>query len=138
MKYSLLLLESITYELDSQLSLSLSLAKRVRRTISFDDTIAAQNGCVDLQELERSITNDTVLVTIMHANNEVGTLQPLKEIAAICRRRSPSVLFHTDASQSLGKVRASISTTRSTFEQRWLSWFVVDSNSCALCTDTCR
>ena len=59
-------------------------------------------GIVDMRALEKAIDDETILVTIMHANNETGTLQPVKEIAEICHRRG--VLFHTDASQSLGKV----------------------------------
>jgi cysteine desulfurase len=59
-------------------------------------------GSVNPFFLERSIGGNTVLITIMHANNEVGTLQPIREIAAIARQRG--VLVHTDAAQSLGKV----------------------------------
>lgn len=59
-------------------------------------------GRVDPAEVERALTPETALVSIMHANNEVGTLQPIAEIAAVCRRRG--VLVHTDASQSVGKV----------------------------------
>jgi cysteine desulfurase len=53
-------------------------------------------------DVERAIGDDTVLVTIMHANNEVGTIQPLAECARLARRRG--VLFHTDAAQSVGKI----------------------------------
>ncbi|UQZ36173.1 cysteine desulfurase NifS [Paenibacillus sp. PK3_47] len=59
-------------------------------------------GVVDLAELERSICPETILVTIMHSNNETGTLQPIREIAGLCRRHQ--ILVHTDASQSAGKV----------------------------------
>jgi cysteine desulfurase len=57
---------------------------------------------VDPSELENAITPDTVLVTIMHANNEVGTIQDIRELARIASVRN--VLFHTDAAQSAGKV----------------------------------
>ncbi|HYV38947.1 MAG TPA: cysteine desulfurase family protein [Gemmataceae bacterium] len=61
-----------------------------------------QYGLVDPDAVRQAITSSTVLVTIMHANNEVGTLEPIREIAAIARERG--VLVHTDAAQSLGKV----------------------------------
>ena len=56
---------------------------------------------VDPGDLQRALRSDTVLVSIMSANNETGTLQPIPELAAICRARG--VLFHTDAVQSYGK-----------------------------------
>jgi cysteine desulfurase len=59
-------------------------------------------GRVDLDELHAAITPDTILVSIMHGNNEVGTLQPIAEIGKICEARG--VLFHTDASQTFGKI----------------------------------
>lgn len=59
-------------------------------------------GRVDPDDIRRSITAETILVTIMHANNEVGTIQPLAAIAAMARERG--VLFHTDAAQSAGKI----------------------------------
>ena len=60
------------------------------------------DGLVDLAELEAAITDKTVLVSIMFANNEIGVVQPLAEIGALCRRKG--VLFHTDAVQGVGKV----------------------------------
>lgn len=59
-------------------------------------------GLVNPQEIENLITKKTILVSIMHANNETGTMQPIKEISEICRKHQ--VLFHTDASQAIGKV----------------------------------
>src|SRR4051794_11972684 len=59
-------------------------------------------GRVDPDTVRKAITSRTVLVTVMHANNEVGTLQPIREIATIARERG--VLVHTDAAQSLGKI----------------------------------
>ena len=56
---------------------------------------------VDLEELKKAITDKTILVSIMFANNEIGTIQPIKEIGAICREKK--VLFHTDAVQAVGK-----------------------------------
>ncbi|MES2462219.1 MAG: aminotransferase class V-fold PLP-dependent enzyme, partial [Armatimonadota bacterium] len=60
------------------------------------------NGLIDLEELKAAITEKTILVSIMAANNEIGVLQPVREIGAICRERG--VLFHTDAVQAYGKV----------------------------------
>ena len=63
---------------------------------------AGADGLVDPDEVERAIRPDTVLVSIMTANNETGALQPVAEIGAIAKERG--VLFHTDAVQALGKV----------------------------------
>ncbi len=59
-------------------------------------------GRVDPAAVEEAITEQTILITIMHANNETGTLQPISELSAIARRHG--VLLHTDASQSVGKI----------------------------------
>jgi len=59
-------------------------------------------GLVDPAEVEKAIRKDTILVSIMHANNEIGTIEPIKEIGEICRSRD--VYFHVDAAQSLGKL----------------------------------
>jgi cysteine desulfurase len=61
-----------------------------------------QYGTVDLDNLRDSITPKTALISIMHANNEIGTIQPIKEINKIAREKG--VLFHTDAVQSFGKI----------------------------------
>jgi cysteine desulfurase len=65
-----------------------------------------RHGLVDPDDVGKALARDTVLVSIMHANNEVGTIEPVREIAAICRQRG--VLLHTDAAQSLGKVRVDV------------------------------
>ena len=65
-----------------------------------------EHGMVDPADVERAITPDTILVTIMHANNEVGTIQPIAEIAAIAHRHG--ALMHTDAAQSVGKIRVRV------------------------------
>ncbi|WP_309707841.1 IscS subfamily cysteine desulfurase [Armatimonas sp.] len=62
----------------------------------------SKDGLIDLDELKAAITDKTILVSIMAANNEIGVIQPLKEIGAICRERG--VLFHTDAVQAYGKI----------------------------------
>ncbi len=59
-------------------------------------------GLVDLKALENSITGETILITVMHSNNEVGTIQPIGEIAELIRGRG--ITLHTDAAQSAGKV----------------------------------
>jgi cysteine desulfurase len=59
-------------------------------------------GIIDLNELEDSLQSDTILITVMHANNEVGSIQPIHEIAKMARDRG--VLFHTDAVQTVGKI----------------------------------
>ena len=61
-----------------------------------------KDGRIDLDDLKRAITDKTILVTIMTANNEIGVLQPIRGIGAICKERG--VLFHTDAVQAAGKV----------------------------------
>lgn len=66
-----------------------------------------RKGSVNPEDLRKAIRKDTILVTIMHSNNEVGTLQPIQELGEICREKD--VLFHTDASQSLGKVEIDVS-----------------------------
>ncbi len=58
------------------------------------------NGVVSVQELRDALREDTALVTIMYANNEIGTVQPIAEIGAVCREKG--VLFHTDAVQAVG------------------------------------
>ncbi len=63
-------------------------------------------GRVDPDEVRRAITGRTFLITIMHANNEVGTIQPLREIGSIARERG--IGFHTDAVQSVGKIPVAV------------------------------
>ncbi len=60
-----------------------------------------EHGTINLEKLEKAITKQTILITIMHANNEIGTIQPLSEIAKIAKRNN--IYFHTDAAQSTGK-----------------------------------
>lgn len=65
-----------------------------------------EDGIVRVGELEQAITNKTALVTIMYANNEIGTIQPIREIGAICRKHK--VLFHTDAVQAAGNIKIDV------------------------------
>src|SRR5215468_2354735 len=61
-----------------------------------------KDGRIDLDDLKRAMDDKTILVTIMTANNEIGVLQPIREIGALCHERG--VIFHTDAVQAVGKV----------------------------------
>jgi len=65
-----------------------------------------QYGRVNPKAVENAIRKDTILITIMHANNEVGTIQPIHEIGAIARQNN--IVFHTDASQSVGKIETDV------------------------------
>ena len=65
-----------------------------------------QYGRVDPEQVKEAVRPDTILITIMHANNEVGTIQPIQEIGAIARQNN--VVFHTDASQSVGKIETDV------------------------------
>ena len=65
-----------------------------------------EDGLVRPEELAAAIREDTALVTIMYANNEIGTIQPIRELGAICRERG--VLFHTDAVQAIGHISVDV------------------------------
>lgn len=67
-----------------------------------------ETGMVHPEDLKKSITSDTLLVTIMHANNEVGTIQPIAELAEIAHNHG--ALMHTDAAQSVGKIPVQVDT----------------------------
>jgi len=60
------------------------------------------DGLVDLEELEKAITDKTILITIMYGNNEIGVVQPIREISAIAKKHG--ILFFTDATQAVGKI----------------------------------
>ena len=62
-------------------------------------------GLIHLEDLERAITKETILVSIMHTNNEIGSLQPIFEAGAVIKRKNPNTLFHVDAVQGYGKFR---------------------------------
>ncbi|MBD2384109.1 IscS subfamily cysteine desulfurase [Cylindrospermum sp. FACHB-282] len=74
------------------------------KTLGFEITIlpVQQDGLIDLTELEKALRPETILVSVMAANNEIGVLQPLEKIGEICRDRQ--ILFHTDAAQAIGKI----------------------------------
>ena len=65
-----------------------------------------QDGLVDLDQLRDAITDKTVMVSIMYGNNEIGTIQPIREIGRICREKG--VLLHTDATQAVGKIPVNV------------------------------
>lgn len=65
-----------------------------------------ENGLIRPEEVDAAIREDTCLVTIMYANNEIGTIQPIREIGAICRAKN--VLFHTDAVQAVGHIPVNV------------------------------
>lgn len=62
-------------------------------------------GCICLDNLRKAMTDDTILVSIMHTNNEVGSLQPIVEAGKLIKQLNPSTLFHVDAVQGFGKAR---------------------------------
>lgn len=62
----------------------------------------AEDGLIDMAQLEQAIKPTTILVSVMYGNNELGVLQPVREIGALCKKHG--VLFHTDATQAVGKI----------------------------------
>ncbi|SCW02588.1 LAFE_0F09802g1_1 [Lachancea fermentati] len=79
-------------------------AARAMKNEGFEVTFlnVDEQGLVDLKDLEAAIRPDTCLVSVMAVNNEIGVMQPIKEIGAICRKHK--VYFHTDAAQAYGKI----------------------------------
>lgn len=65
-----------------------------------------EHGLVSIRDVEKAITPQTILISIMHANNEVGTIQPIREIALLARDRG--IVMHTDAAQSVGKIATDV------------------------------
>ena len=64
------------------------------------------SGMIDLNELENAITNETILISIMFANNEIGTIEPIEEIGKIAKRHG--ILFHTDSVQAVGNIKIDV------------------------------
>jgi len=83
-----------------------SVIRSLKRLKLFDYKVTSvsvdESGLVNPKEIADSITDDTILITIMHSNNEIGTIQPIKEIAEIAS--SKKILFHTDATDSVGAI----------------------------------
>jgi cysteine desulfurase len=65
-----------------------------------------EEGIVKVSDVEEAITDKTILITVMHANNEIGTIQPIKEIGTLAREKG--IYFHTDAVQSVGKIPVNV------------------------------
>lgn len=74
------------------------------KSLGFDITVVPveKDGLIDLNQLEKALRDDTILVSVMAANNEIGVLQPIAEIGAMCHQRQ--IIFHTDAAQAIGKI----------------------------------
>lgn len=64
-----------------------------------------EQGHISLEELRKAIRPDTILVSVMHVNNEIGAIEPVEEIGAMLHEVNPSILFHVDAIQSYGKLQ---------------------------------
>lgn len=64
-----------------------------------------ENGCVRPEDLEKALRKDTILVSVMHTNNEIGSLQPIAEIGDLIKKFDKSIVFHVDAVQGYGKFR---------------------------------
>ncbi len=64
-----------------------------------------EKGCICLNDLQRTITGETILVSIMYTNNEVGSQQPIAQAGALIKKMNPQILFHVDAVQGFGKAR---------------------------------
>jgi cysteine desulfurase len=81
---------------------------RYLSTLGFDITYLPVNsdGAVNPKDVETAIRKETILITIIHANNEVGTIQPIEKIGAIAKERN--IIFHTDAAQSVGKIEVDV------------------------------
>lgn len=81
-------------------------------TLGFDVTYLPvdKNGVISVDDLKKSIRHDTILISIMHVNNETGSIQPIQEIGNIAKN-NPKLFFHVDAVQSLGKVPMNLKDT---------------------------
>lgn len=64
-----------------------------------------KNGQIQLEDLQQAITNETILVSVMHTNNEIGSLQPIAEAGALIKKMNSGIVFHVDAIQGYGKFR---------------------------------
>jgi cysteine desulfurase len=67
------------------------------------------NGVVDIRSFQEAMRRDTVLVSVMAANNETGVIQPIKELSEIARAKNPNVIVHADAAQAVGKINIDLS-----------------------------
>ena len=69
-----------------------------------------KDGILDLNKFEDAIRDDTILASVMHVNNEIGVIQPIKELGAICKNKG--IIFHVDAAQSMGKLSINVDDMR--------------------------
>ena len=72
-------------------------------------------GNLDVGQFVRALAPDTLLVTIMHANNETGVIFPVEQLARLAKETDPAIVFHTDATQSVGKMRIDLAGTIGTW-----------------------
>ncbi|WP_414550676.1 cysteine desulfurase family protein [Anabaena sp. CCY 0017] len=82
------------------------------KSLGFEITVlpVQPEGIIDLTELKRAFRPETILVSVMAANNEIGVLQPLAEIGEMCRENN--IIFHTDAAQAIGKIPLDVQTMK--------------------------
>jgi len=71
-----------------------------------------KNGILNLNKLEEAITPETFLVSVMTVNNEIGTIQPIKEIGEVCKKDGRKIFLHTDAAQAVGKINCNVEDTK--------------------------
>ena len=79
-------------------------AKEAEKVLTYHLVPVNDEGLVDPQDVAAAVTERTCLVSVMHANNETGAIQPVAKCAQLCKARNPKVLVHTDAAQSCGKI----------------------------------
>ena len=84
----------------------LETARYLERKCNFKVTYLQPDryGMIQPAALQRALTAQTVLVSVMHSNNEIGTINPIQSLSALTKRFSANILFHSDTSQSIGKV----------------------------------
>jgi cysteine desulfurase len=70
------------------------------------------NGELDIKEFQDSICDETAIISIMHANNETGVVFPIEELSALAKKKNPEVMFHTDATQSIGKIKIDLNSDK--------------------------
>ena len=86
----------------------LDVCKKIDKKFNKTTTYILPNssGIIDLSKFEQLLTKDVLMTSIMHVNNEIGVIQPIKEIGEICKKNN--ILFHVDAAQSLGKININV------------------------------
>lgn len=87
----------------SIIDLSKYLEKKIRKVYYIP---VDRYGVVDIDFIEKNLNDRTAIVSVMHANNEIGTIQPIKAISKICKRKG--IIFHSDAVQTLGKIKVNV------------------------------